>query len=468
MSRVMLALVAVLVSGCVLRAPVPEATPPAAPAGPDAAEIRLIEAAERAERSLASLARALPAPDPAYGMPAPDSLPAALRRPITLDWSGPLETLAADLARRAGYRFVAGRAPARAGPSSWPFTRWRNLSSRCCAMRACVRAARAVLTVDAAGRDDHSRLVRARGGGGGRLMRSRVSGARVPVAAALLAAVLAIPAAAASAAEPPPGLAAVQAMAPKAGPEVPFAEEKRAAAVRLAALGFGSRAGLARRTWEIAALLERHAGRLSAIYRFGDLMLSEAGFSVLPAGGRGDARRVQAGTGGHTRRKRGARAEDRRAGAAVERGAPLARLAGPFLAGRRTACLRPVPARRRRGHALANPARRRLRAGGGARRRHLLRRPRPPQPELRGRDPLAPAPPGGHGHRPRHRDRAHGRLRPRAADARARRLGPGSPGRHASSSTPRAGRRPREAPDERPGPILVAGSRACLPCGAPG
>ena len=114
MSRVLLAVVAVLVSGCVLRAPIPEATPPAAPAGPDAAEIRLIKAAERAERSLALLARALPAPDPAYGMPAPDSLPAALRRPITLDWSGPLETLAADLARRAGYRFVAaGRRPAR-------------------------------------------------------------------------------------------------------------------------------------------------------------------------------------------------------------------------------------------------------------------------------------------------------------------------------------------------------------------
>ena len=113
-------------------------------------------------------------------------------------------------------------------------------------------------------------------------MRSRVSGPRVPVTAVLLAAVLAILATAASAAEPPPDLAALQSLEPKAGPEVPFAEEKRADAVRLAALGFGSRAGLARRTWEIAALLERHAGRLSAIYRFGDLMLSEAGFSVLP------------------------------------------------------------------------------------------------------------------------------------------------------------------------------------------
>ena len=104
----------------------------------------------------------------------------------------------------------------------------------------------------------------------------------VPFAVAVIAAGFAIPSPWGHAAEPPPGLAAVQAMAPEAGPEVPFAEEKRAAAVRLAALGFGSRAGLARRAWEIAALLERHAERLSAIYRFGDLMLSEGGFRVLP------------------------------------------------------------------------------------------------------------------------------------------------------------------------------------------
>ena len=113
-------------------------------------------------------------------------------------------------------------------------------------------------------------------------MRSRVSGPRVPVVAALLAAVLAIPAAAVRAAEPPPDLAALQSLEPEAGPEVPFAAEKRAAAVRLAALGFGSRAGLARRTWEIAAMLDRHGTRLTAIYRFGDLMLSEGGFRVLP------------------------------------------------------------------------------------------------------------------------------------------------------------------------------------------
>ena len=90
------------------------------------------------------------------------------------------------------------------------------------------------------------------------------------------------PVPASHAAEPPPDLGSLQEFAPAPGPEVPFAAEKRGAAVRLAALGFGSRAGLARRGWEIAAMLDRHGARLSAIYRFGDLMLSEGGFTLLP------------------------------------------------------------------------------------------------------------------------------------------------------------------------------------------
>ena len=86
----------------------------------------------------------------------------------------------------------------------------------------------------------------------------------------------------AQASEVPPDLAALQAFEPASGPEIPFAEDKRRSAVRLAALGFGSRAGLARRTWEIAGMLDRHAARLTAVYRFGDLMLSEGGFTMLP------------------------------------------------------------------------------------------------------------------------------------------------------------------------------------------
>ena len=99
--------------GCALRAP-PAPPPVSAPTAPDPAELRLVEAAERAEQALASLARALPMPNPASAMPALDSVPAALRRTVTLDWAGPLEGLARSLAERAGWRFlVAGRPPAR-------------------------------------------------------------------------------------------------------------------------------------------------------------------------------------------------------------------------------------------------------------------------------------------------------------------------------------------------------------------
>ncbi|MDE0407819.1 MAG: type IV secretory system conjugative DNA transfer family protein, partial [Alphaproteobacteria bacterium] len=104
---------------------------------------------------------------------------------------------------------------------------------------------------------------------------------------ALSLAAAAIPAAltakaAAESMQAPPDLASLQAFVPEAGPGIAFAAEKRASAVRLAALGFGARAGLARRAWEIGAMLNRHAARLSAIYRFGDLVLREDGFTVLP------------------------------------------------------------------------------------------------------------------------------------------------------------------------------------------
>ena len=89
-------------------------------------------------------------------------------------------------------------------------------------------------------------------------------------------------AASARAAEPPSDLSALYELAPSPGMAAPFAEEKRHAAMRLAALGFGARAGLARRSWEIGAMLERLARPLSAIYRFADLTLSEHGFTVLP------------------------------------------------------------------------------------------------------------------------------------------------------------------------------------------
>ena len=105
-------------AGCAMWAPPPVAvTDP--PVRPDPAETlvpetRLVEAVERAERALASLARTAPAPNPEPGLPDADFLPAALRTPVTLDWTGPVEALAEELARRAGYRFSeSGRPPAR-------------------------------------------------------------------------------------------------------------------------------------------------------------------------------------------------------------------------------------------------------------------------------------------------------------------------------------------------------------------
>ena len=104
-------------AGCVSWTPEPPAarvaTGPAA-AGTFALEMRLVEAVERAELALASLAHAVPALDPQSRLPDVRSVPAALRTPVTLDWTGPMEALADELARWAGYRFAeAGRPPAR-------------------------------------------------------------------------------------------------------------------------------------------------------------------------------------------------------------------------------------------------------------------------------------------------------------------------------------------------------------------
>ena len=86
---------------------------------------------------------------------------------------------------------------------------------------------------------------------------------------------------------PPPTLNALLNTAPpeaavSGSEDSGFAGEKRRSAMRAAALAFGARAGLARRGWEIAAMLERHGPKLSAIYRFRDLMLHAEGFTVMP------------------------------------------------------------------------------------------------------------------------------------------------------------------------------------------
>ena len=90
-----------------------ELAPPAA-ARPDPAETRLAEAAERADAALTMLARIRAAETSLPVAELPLEVPAALRRPVTIDWIGPVETLAERLAAYAGYRFrTAGLAPVR-------------------------------------------------------------------------------------------------------------------------------------------------------------------------------------------------------------------------------------------------------------------------------------------------------------------------------------------------------------------
>ena len=80
----------------------------------DPAEILLTEAALRAERAFVALSRPRSEEDPLADTPLPRIVPAALLATVTLDWTGPVETLAEELARRAGYRFfAAGPVPAR-------------------------------------------------------------------------------------------------------------------------------------------------------------------------------------------------------------------------------------------------------------------------------------------------------------------------------------------------------------------
>ncbi len=74
----------------------------------DPAVLRLVEAASRAEAALRSLAATRDGEG--IGDAPPRVVPPELLEKITIDWIGPLESLAAGLASRAGYRFIeAGR-----------------------------------------------------------------------------------------------------------------------------------------------------------------------------------------------------------------------------------------------------------------------------------------------------------------------------------------------------------------------
>ena len=105
---------AALAAGCAPLQPEADKAAPANEAAPDRTETLLIEAAQRAEAALTVLARARAGEHPQAGAPIPGDAPPELLRTATLDWIGPVETLAEALAKRAGYGFsIAGPPPVR-------------------------------------------------------------------------------------------------------------------------------------------------------------------------------------------------------------------------------------------------------------------------------------------------------------------------------------------------------------------
>ncbi len=93
----------------------------------------------------------------------------------------------------------------------------------------------------------------------------------------LLVVLLALDAAAA-----PPTLEELAAIAPAGSVTDTLSDDMRQSAMRTAALGYAARAGLSRRGWEIARILERFAPQMGRVFRFRDLMIEEGGFLVQP------------------------------------------------------------------------------------------------------------------------------------------------------------------------------------------
>ena len=63
---------------------------------------------------------------------------------------------------------------------------------------------------------------------------------------------------------------------------VKFADERRQAAMRDAALGFGTQSGLVRRAFELGEVLDRYERQLDRVYRFDRVLIEREGFRVLP------------------------------------------------------------------------------------------------------------------------------------------------------------------------------------------
>ena len=98
---------AALAAGCAPLQPEADRETSVSEAASDRAETLLIAAAQRAEAALTTLARIRSDEHGQAPAPVPYGVPPELSRTATLDWIGPVETLAETLAKRAGYRFMA-------------------------------------------------------------------------------------------------------------------------------------------------------------------------------------------------------------------------------------------------------------------------------------------------------------------------------------------------------------------------
>ena len=97
-----------------------------------------------------------------------------------------------------------------------------------------------------------------------------------------LIAVLCCVAVGARASGEPPTLDEVLKVKPEERKVVVFADERRQAAMRDAAISFGMQSGLVRRGYELGGMLKRYRRELDRVFRFDRLVIARDGFLVAP------------------------------------------------------------------------------------------------------------------------------------------------------------------------------------------
>lgn len=106
-----LTVLACALSACTPGKPIFNSTPQVV-ASPDKVSAQLAEAADRASVALETLAAVEQARSPGIAVSPIENAPPELRRAITVNWVGPVETITKTLADRAGYSFnVIGNMP---------------------------------------------------------------------------------------------------------------------------------------------------------------------------------------------------------------------------------------------------------------------------------------------------------------------------------------------------------------------